>query len=268
MGILATGTLPEITGLAAESMTAALIACYFAALFANGEKKGLVYWVMMALIPFFALTRTAMTAVIVTLPTTLSPLKLRTRILIVGIMFAGALGLFFTERVQSKMFYSGRGELEDLSFDNPNFRTSGRKLMWEALWYRVEQKPWFGYGANAQEEYIKVRFGRVAHPHNDWLRLLHDYGYVGTVLYLITLIVMISNMWIKSRTVCAEVKQLFYIAIAGFVPFFIFMVTDNIILYAAFFGNLHFLFMGLAYAGMRNQKSRMMNTMQPNIRRI
>lgn len=256
MGILATGALPEISGLAAESMTAVLVACVFASAYAHGKRAGFAFWSMMAVIPVFALTRTAMAAMMSTLLTTIAPLKLRTRLFFAALLVIGALGLFYTERVQHKMFYSGRGTLEDVSFDNPDFRTSGRKLMWEALWYRVEQNPWFGHGANSQEEYIRSKFGRIAHPHNDWLRLLHDYGYVGTSLYAITLLLMVIHLWRARRKSAGHTRQLFEIAISGFIPFLIFMVTDNIILYAAFFGNMHFLFMGLAYAAKWTQEHR------------
>ena len=48
--------------------------------------------------------------------------------------------------------------------------------------------------------------------------------------------------------------RLFLIAGAGaFVPFALFMATDNIILYAAFFGNLQFMILGAGYAALANE---------------
>lgn len=255
MGVLVTGALPTTSGLAPQSMTAALMATLFATGYAAGQRRGLVSWLQMMAIPVVALTRTAMVATSLSLPLTLAPLRIYKRVLVLGLIALGGLGLFFTERVQRKMFYSGSGTLEEVRIDNPDFRTSGRSVMWENLWYQVGKEPWLGHGANAQEAFLSRRYGGVTHPHNDWLRLLYDYGYVGTGVFALCLILQAVHLWRMSRLTRGMTRQFFQASFSAWVPFLIFMVTDNIILYAAFFGNLHFALIGLAYGALARQRA-------------
>ena len=52
------------------------------------------------------------------------------------------------------MFYSGEGTIFDLTWDNPNLRTTGRKAIQEAMERRIADSPWFGHGANASEQFM------------------------------------------------------------------------------------------------------------------
>ena len=66
--------------------------------------------------------------------------------------------------------------------------------------------------------------------------------------------------------------RLFLLTGAGaFIPFALFMGTDNIILYAAFFGNLHFMMLGAGYAALANKDAVAVNPVdlkyQPALRR-
>lgn len=254
MGVLLTGTLPSATGFAPQAMTAALIAALFATEYAAGQRRALVSWLLMVTIPVVALTRTAMVATTLSLPLTLAPLRLYKRVLMLGLIALGGLGLFFTERVQRKMFYSGSGTLEEVRIDNPDFRTSGRSAIWENLWYEVGKEPWLGHGANAQEEFLRKRYIGITHPHNDWLRLLYDYGYIGAGVFAFCILLQAMHLWRMARSSVGMTRLFFQTSLSAWIPFLIFMITDNIILYAAFFGNLHFAFMGLAYAAQKRQR--------------
>jgi hypothetical protein len=121
--------------------------------------------------------------------------------------------------------------------------------MAEILLLEIASKPWWGHGANASEEIIlKLTNGQLTHPHNDWLRFLYDYGIVGTALFLLTIIVQVRNLLKKARHSEGEIRTFFFAAASTFLPFILIMFTDNIVLYAAFYGNLQFTIIGLAYA--------------------
>ncbi len=252
-GLALTGMLPEVTGLAPQSATAALFGSFFAAKYAFGSKRSALKWLLFAAVPVIAVTRTAVVATGLTLPLTFAPLPLWKRIaILLGVAAIGVL-VFNTERVQNKMFYSGQGTISDINLDNPDFRTSGRIAIKEAMEQEIELSPWFGYGANASERFVAESTGSdLAHPHNDWLRLAFDYGYGGALVFLGCMILQTLHA-MRAGYRGAGAARLFLIAGAGaFMPFALLMGTDNIILYAAFFGNLHFMILGVGYAALAN----------------
>jgi O-antigen ligase len=253
-GIYLTGKLPEISGLAAEVMIGTLLAALFAVRHAYGNKDALPYWAAVLAIPVIAVTRTAIVATALTLPLTFAPMKFSKRLIIFAIVCALGIGVFYTERFQKKMFYSGQGAIKDLALNNPDFRTVGRAKLWEMMEEEIKTKPWLGHGANAQEEFIFCYAGFYGQPHNDWIRLLFDYGYLGTLIYAFCIILQSYHAWNKVRVTTGGTRMLFYAGASSFLPFVLFMFTDNIILYVSFFGNLHFTILGLAYASLKTSK--------------
>lgn len=246
-GILATGALPDATGFAAGVMTGALLCTYFAASYALGAGNDLRWWGALSILPVIAVTRMGILATGLTLPATLAPLRLWKRAALVGAMVLAGLLVFQTERVQRKMFFGGSGTLADVTLDNPDFATTGRRTMWDAMTAEIERAPWFGHGANASEPFVAVLTGGITHPHNDWLRLAFDYGYIGTALFALTFAAQALHLWWKARRASGSARTLFYAGASSFLVFALFMFSDNVILYAAFFGNLQFTLIGLAY---------------------
>lgn len=247
-GIYLTMRLPEITGLAAEVMTASLLAAYFVAGHVIGRRFDLAWWAGLAAIPLVAMTRTGMAVAGLTYPATFAPLKAPRRIALFALIVVSGLALFDTERVQQKMFYSGRGTLQDVRLDNRDFRMTGRNTMWEGMMPEIEKKPFLGHGANASEPFVSWLTGGVTHPHNDWLRLSFDYGYLGTMAFAWCMFMQILHALKEARKSKGMTRVLFYAGASSFLSFMLFMFTDNIILYAAFFGNLQFAILGIAYS--------------------
>lgn len=252
-GFLYTGILPEYGGSAASVMTASLLATVFATEYSFGRRTSLGWWGAMQIVPLIALTRTGIVATALTLPLCLGPIKLRKRILSLALIGAGGLLLFNSPRMQARMFYSGYGTLSEMSFDNPNFATSGRSTMWPEFTQEIEKKPWFGHGANASEIFADIVNPGVEHPHNDWLRLLYDYGYLGALLFGLTLLGQVVHGLIAARGCQGLAKLLFLFSVSSFLVLSVFMLSDNIVLYAAFFGNLQFALLGVAYAVARTR---------------
>lgn len=248
LGVFATGQLPSTSALAPQAMTAALLAAFFVASSASGAPRALRLWLLMTAIPVLGVTRTGIVATASTLPATLARIGVARRLVAAALIAAAGLAVFNLPRVQRKMFYSGSGTLGDLRTDNPNLASSGRFKAWNLMELEIERKPWFGHGANAQEEFLLQVYGIRTQPHNDWLRLEFDYGYVGTALFAVTMLGQAFLAWRAARRSRGAARVLFLAAASAFVPYTLFMFTDNIILYAVFFGNPHFLMLGLAYA--------------------
>ena len=254
-GLLFTGILPSATGLSPQSMTAALLCSIFAAEYSINRKKSLLQWIIGAAIPVISLTRMAITAAGVTIPFTFASLKIKQRVIFLTIVVILGVAFFYTERMQKKMFYSGQGTIEDVTFGNPDFFTAGRSHLWDHMIEEIKIRAIWGHGANASEEFVlSVTWGTLTHPHNDWLRLLYDYGLVGTSVFAFCMVAQVIHLLRRAKRTFGESRVLLYAGASSFLPFILLMFTDNIILYAAFFGNLQFTILGLVYAALKTRE--------------
>lgn len=251
-GMLLTGRLPDATPLAAEAISAALLAVFFAAAYVHGQKRAILWWWAMLLVPVLALTRTVIAVTLLTFPLTFAPQKAQKRLIILALIAACGLGLFYTERVQRQMFFSGRGNLSDLYWGNPDFATSGRSVIWERLLMGIEDEPLWGHGVNATEEVVLSIVPGLTHPHNDWLRIAYDYGWIGVGVFAFCLLLQVWHLLRLARLGDVTTSLLFQVGAGSMLVFALIMLTDNILLYAAFFGNLQFLLMGIAYGRLRD----------------
>lgn len=254
-GLLFTGIFPTLTALAPQSITAAILCCVFAAGYSFNIKKHLLFWVLGASIPIIALTRTAITVIGMTIPLTFGSLKLRKRVIFIAIVAVLGVALFYTERVQRKMFFSGSGTLQDVRLSNPDFFTAGRSHLWDLMIEEIRTKPVWGHGANASEDFVLSKtWGTLTHPHNDWLRLLYDYGLVGASVFAFCLIAQVIHLLKRAKLTFGKSRILLCAGASSFLPFVLLMFTDNIILYAVFFGNLQFTILGLVYAAEKTRE--------------
>jgi hypothetical protein len=253
-GIILTGTLPEITGLAPQVMTGMLLCSLFAVRYAYGWKSDIRWWSLLFAIPIVGITRTAIVATGLTLPLTLGPLKMQKRIMIlIGIILLGIV-IFYTPRVQHKMFYKGTGEMSDVLSED--FRNTGRYYMWDNMTDEIKKEPWVGHGTGAGERFVRRLTNNTSgYPHNDWLLTMYDYGILGTGVYAITLIAASLHAFHTSRDVSMQQKILFLTAASSFIPYMLLMITDNIMVYASFFGNIQFTILGIAYGALHGHES-------------
>lgn len=251
-GLLLTGKIPPTTGLAAESMTALLLCCLFAAQYAEGKHLSLYWWALMAALPVYALTRTAIICVGVTLPFTLAPLRVDKRVLFLIVAIIVGVTLFYTVRVQKKMFYTHKGTISDVM--EGRLADYGRFYIWESFSSKIKQRPWLGRGTGAGEAFTGAAKGSThGYPHNDWLLTLYDHGILGTGVYALSIIIASFHAWRRARSAKGGGRSLFFAGASSFVVLAIMMMTDNIMVYSSFYGNLQFTFLGLGYAAERRR---------------
>ena len=151
--------------------------------------------VVAALVPLITVNRASVVALLYVLALGFFPLKLRMRIGILTASVVLGLVIFDLETVQSKMFFSGQGTLMDLVPGNADLRTSGRQIIWEHLLDLSFESPLFGHGANANEIVVDELTGGVKHPHNDWLRIVFDYGFLGAVAFAGAIILQLVDIY-------------------------------------------------------------------------
>jgi O-antigen ligase len=258
---LLSGSLNPATAFAAGSITATLLATWYAGKYSIGDTKALKYWVVLCLIPVLSNTRTGIIAVALTLPLTFGPLPLKKRMVAILLMLVAGAFLFQTERVQQKMFYSGHGDYidafnglvdlisgsSDAEAVSGDFATNGRKAIGQALKDGLDQNYWTGNGANASEQ-ISMDLSGVSHPHNEYLRVQYEYGMLGMIIFIVTVFWQCIHAYKRLKKLPKIFIPLFCISIGAFMPMFLFMASDNILLYVAWYGNLQFAALGMYYA--------------------
>jgi len=70
--------------------------------------------------------------------------------------------------------------------------TSGRSALWNVLLSNLDGQSLIGHGAGASQDLVAVSFNGIAQPHNDYLRILFDYGPIGLVLWCSVVLFMIA----------------------------------------------------------------------------
>lgn len=251
------GVIPIHTFLAAEMIGLLLLGACYASFYACGRKIYLYYYFSMLAIMFISLTRGPIVAMFSCLPLTPAPMTTGKRFVLCTIVIILALFIFNTDRVQQKMFSSGSGELTDVSFGNPELRTHGRSLSWDILWHGVENKPWFGSGWNYHRVVLMKSGSQSYAPHNDWLKLLYDMGIAGAGIYLIVMILQMFLLKNIAKWSSGAHQMLAYGSATAFIPYALIMLTDNVVLYVQFFGNLHFALIGIIYGSIRHLEDNM-----------
>jgi O-antigen ligase len=129
------------------------------------------------------------------------------------------------------------------------FSATGRTELWSLTWHQFEESPWIGQGAGASEEYLTA-LGGASHPHNDYLRLLFDYGIVGTALWTLGIVLIMTALfrdwrrWDESRDPKAGTELWALLSIAAFLAA---MITANPLVYMHVQGPLG-LIVGVALA--------------------
>ncbi len=122
----------------------------------------------------------------------------------------------------------------------------GRSEVWSTTWHSYLTSPWIGHGVGSADNLIThVYSAAVGHPHNDYLRLLHDYGLLGACLWAIGYASLLTRTWRSwhaarvSRTADSSpesrVHAAAFLALIGVA---VAMVTDNAIVYLHVMGPL------------------------------
>ncbi|MFF8375718.1 polysaccharide biosynthesis tyrosine autokinase [Streptomyces sp. NPDC015661] len=78
------------------------------------------------------------------------------------------------------------------TFAGVEIGTSGRSWLWETTWASIKEAPWLGHGIGSVERV-------VGHPHNDYLRLWHDLGLLGLVLWTLAILVIGRRVFRRRR---------------------------------------------------------------------
>lgn len=242
------------SSMATHSISTVMFATLFFTLVLHKIKGHRRYLLASSLIPLLTFVRGAIFALTSMFATNLSRMRIAFRLMIVLCLLVSGLLAFSTKHVQQRMFRSGTGTRTSLSLENPDFDAGGRKSFWDVLKKGIRDSPLIGNGANAHATALREA-GLNIEPHNDWLRIAHDYGIPFATLLPLGILLQIRNGYVRAKRTTLYIRVLYLSGISAFVPFVTLMLTDNIIVYTQFYGNIQFLILGLAYAADAAQRT-------------
>lgn len=106
--------------------------------------------------------------------------------------------------------------------------TSGRTQFWTMLIDSIRNSPFIGHGPGTAAALINDNFQNVGHPHSDYLRIIHDFGWLGMALFASGYIVLIGRVVRRIRTHDSEVDWAAFLALIAVAAG---AITDNVIVY-------------------------------------
>lgn len=109
-----------------------------------------------------------------------------------------------------------------------SFNTSGRANLWNATIESAMTNPWFGNGAGTAAEMIQTKFITISHPHNEYLRIFHDFGWIGITLFSLGSIMLVARVWQRARRTDHPVH---WTALIGLLGILASSITDNVLTY-------------------------------------
>jgi hypothetical protein len=174
---------------------------------------------------------------------------------IVALLLVMAGGLFFTPTIQSRFFGDDKASAEGLM--DPEAIGTGRFEAWPLILEEAWRRPWLGSGVGHSALFVPTVWPKMAHPHNDYLRVFLELGLVGVAIFLPTLVWQLvdirrrivriprdprSRRYVHDPAQCAWVA-----AYLGLGAFLLTACTDNPLVYNIWFMDPLFAVLGAAY---------------------
>src|SRR3989339_651078 len=125
--------------------------------------------------------------------------------------------------------------------------TSGRALIWLAVWSESIEQNLIGHGTGNAKPFVADRFpGSAGLPHNEYLRLYYDLGIFGVIFVSLAWLYRLRKHYLIARRMCRTDSYLDYIlhnsslmVTAGALLAGLF---DNAFIYVFFMGNIFILY--------------------------
>jgi hypothetical protein len=165
-------------------------------------------------------------------------------------VIVGGLCLFYTGPVQENLFRNGYGTPAQLfSFDPHILKSSGRLSVWPEFLAGINNI-WTGDGATSSAAFGEAAFRAWTHPHNEYIRILFDYGIVGFILLgfpALWMLITLSGKAMRHRD-NPSMRWLYSVCVNGFFAMLLLGITGNVLMYISYIGNMLFAIIGCTYA--------------------
>ena len=193
--ITAMGT-PIGVGYRAYALFVLLGVAWYLAEWQTGRRGALKWALLLTAIIGLSLSRTAMVTALLLIPVAqYRPQSWR--------RLAGAIAWTIVAGVVLFAAISYITPLRDRFFaGDPSLRVGGvainamgRVLFWQTTLQSFAESPIVGKGAGAVQAVIEDKLPGMGHPHNDYLRILHDYGLIGFGLWALAGWLIVRTVW-------------------------------------------------------------------------
>jgi hypothetical protein len=259
----------KVPSSAALVMSIVMFSAFYLSIYFVFKKNWiLLLYLFLIFIPFYLVTRMAIFLSIVVFPFHFLNNNFAKKI------FSGAIGIlagvfiFYSKPVQEKMFYQGEGTVQEVSWDNPDFNTSGRNTYKLLVEDGLKKNQIIGNGPRADLE-LYTYFGlNESILHDDYLLIRYSYGWLGIILYFTPLLLIFINLLrkMKKNESSREYKVIWGTALTLFIPYLGFMYTDNIFLYGPWYGYFFFALIGISFnLSSSTQVARKIPEFKPNM---
>jgi hypothetical protein len=248
---------PWLPAEAMVPMTLSLGAALYLAVYHEfKDRKYLLYFSLLFLIPLIAVTRMGLLVFLILFVFHFGENRLSRKIVYSAMVVVIGLLIFFSSAFQDKTFYNHKqGELSDVTIDmyeggGSTFNSSGRSAYYDALKSGLEENAIFGNGPRSDNEKLKGFFKmNNGEAHNDYLSVRYNYGWVGLSLLVFGFIFQFILLYRQyKKEILWNHNILISAALVLHFGFWLFMYSDNILKYTIFFPNFFFAMVGIAYA--------------------
>jgi O-antigen ligase len=141
------------------------------------------------------------------------------------------LAFTYVEPIRSRFTSVG----DNATVGGVKINTSGRNVAWPVAYASAMESPWIGKGPGSVGIVLGERVGPAfIHPHNDYLRIFHDYGLIGLTFWLIGYWQLIIKTWQNWQWADQNDRANAHIHLAAFlalVAVSLGMLSDNVIVY-------------------------------------
>ncbi len=124
----------------------------------------------------------------------------------------------------------GENTLKEYLLGDATLDTSGRTAFWAATLDSYQESPWFGKGPGSANDLIDEIFPGLGHPHNEYLRYLHDSGMVGLALLLcgfMQILVRCRSVYQQAVQEASALASLYLGAFLALIAILLTAITDN-----------------------------------------
>ncbi|MBW4685948.1 MAG: O-antigen ligase family protein [Komarekiella atlantica HA4396-MV6] len=141
------------------------------------------------------------------------------------------LAFTYVEPIRSRFTAVG----DNATVGGVQINTSGRNVAWPVAYASAMESPWIGKGPSSVGIVLGERVGPAfIHPHNDYLRIFHDYGLIGLTFWFLGYSQLIIKTWQNWQWADQYDRANAHVHLAAFlalVAVSLSMISDNVIVY-------------------------------------
>lgn len=209
---------------------------WFLAGWRYGSKRSLIWAILLVVLIALSLSRMALTTALLLFPLAWAGrLKWRDwmRLAFLGIVISGTLYLAVSNFGPLRDRFALDSDISSLTGDEASDYTNGRLTYWVVTLASSLESPWIGHGAGSSAIMLSSQYPTDS-PLDEFLRVLHDYGAIGLLLFLYAIWKLLRTswqIWLEAERRRAPQARLHLAAFLSVVAVFFPMITENSFIY-------------------------------------